>query len=186
MSNILLERLVVVYGEPDSSDPAAYLRELSKLLAKFSDATLERAGDHVLATHRGRMFPTPSECVVACETVLAEQIDSKPPEGQRHPEWSDAAFRIADRLICSPMGRDAAREGWITQLHDYCRKARQMPDAGTIAALKREARLFEESYGQVCRGEGLPALNASLRKLGEKFLERRDQLAAGADGGDAG
>lgn len=180
MSNRMLTRLGVIYGPPQSADPIAYLDELAKMLAKYSEAVLEQATDMVLRTHRGRHWPTPSECVAACERVLeTERATSRQNgTGDRHPEWSAEAQRIADRLIQSELGRRAAREGWVVPLWDYCRRARALPDAAGIHRCRVIAREFEEAWATIRRGEGHAGLNASLCRLGESVLARRNKLAA--------
>ncbi len=181
MSNRMLARLGVIYGPPQSTDPIAYLDELARMLAKYSEPVLEKATDMVLCTHRGRQWPTPSECVAACERVL----DGERAAGARqngivdpYPEWSAEAQRIADRLIQSELGRCAAREGWVAPLWDYCRRARTLPDAAGIHRCKVTARESDEAYALVRNGGGHGDVNAALRRLGESMLERRNRLAA--------
>jgi len=181
-NSVMLQRLMIVYGEPDSGDPGAYLREVGRLLQGYTEAEQQEATDLVLKTHRGRQWPTPAECVNACIEVRDQRTDRQVPEGPKYPEWTESAFAAADRLINSEIGRQAAREGWIGQLHDFCRKARHLPDASVIADLRREARKFDEAYAFVQDGGGLQALNGALRKLGESFLDKRDRLSDRANG----
>lgn len=182
MTNKMIARLAIVYGQPDSPDPVAFLEEFSKLLANYSEKTLDEATDKVLKKHRGRQWPTPAECIAACDEVL--QFDRaaearRPATIENYPDWSHDAIARANKLIQSPMGRQAAKEGWISALWDYCRVSGDLPDSeAAISHCKSVARGFDEAYAQVCRGEGLPMLNAALKKLGDSMLERRNKLAA--------
>jgi hypothetical protein len=182
MTNRMLARLGVIYGTPESHDPAAYLVEVGKMLAKYSDRTLDAAADLLLSRHRSMRFPTPAQCVGACEDVLEIEAGKQPTEtAPKHPEWSAEAIAIADRLIVSDLGRQAADEGWITQLHDHCRNARRLPTARQIADMKREARLFEEAYSSCVAGKG-GTFNDALKRLGDSFLAKRTRLAEKAHG----
>lgn len=178
----MLSRLAVVYGQPDSPDPVAFLGEFSKLLATYSEATLDAATDQVLKTHRGRNWPTPAECFAACQDVLEADRAAearRPSTFDAHPSWSPSTIDLADKLIQSPMGRTAAGEGWISALWDYCRNAGALPDdEAAIHRCKVIARGFDEAYAQVSRGEGQPGLSAALTMLGDSMLERRNKLAA--------
>lgn len=175
MSNSLLQRLVIIFGQPDSADPQVYLQEVAKLLSKYSETQLQAGCNHLLKTHRTRTFPTPAQIITAIEDHLASQSE-KTPIGPKHPEWQPAAKARADRLIQSEMGRKAAREGWILSLHDYCRKHNELPPYTEVSRLKEMARGFEEAYSACCRGDG-GTFNDSLRAYGEKFLKKREKYA---------
>lgn len=56
--NLLITRLLNVFGEPDSPDPAAYLRELEMATKGVPDNLLRAAGDRVMRTHRSKAFPS--------------------------------------------------------------------------------------------------------------------------------
>lgn len=186
MTNRMLARLGVIYGQPDSPDPVAYLEEMSRMLSRYSESVLDQAADLVLKTHRGRNWPTPAECIRACEDVLETDRAKEARKAgtvENYPEWSVTAIERANTLIQSPLGRQAAREGWISPLWDYCRHAGELPDnEAAIHRCKVIAKGFDEAYAQ---GEGHPQLAAALKKLGDSMLERRNKLAALALGGAA-
>lgn len=177
MSNRLLARLCVVYGQPDSPNPAAYLAEISHLIerGKYTNAELENAGDRVIANHRGRSFPTPGEIISACADTRAAKSETVP-ETPVDPQWSNASFAIADRLIKTPMGRVAATEGWILSLHDFIRREHRLPEPREIGPIKARARGFDDAYAEVCRGGG-GVCSAALKRLGDTFLDKRAKYA---------
>ncbi len=180
MSNSLLSRLAVIYGAPDSEDPGAYLGEVAKLLGGYTEAELSKAGDILLSGHKGRMWPTPAQCVEACQAARGKPT-SLPPEGPKYPEWSREARAAADRLIVSDMGRLAADDGWALALHDFCRQTRRLPNATEQHRLKRTSTAFDEAYAECCRGDG-GVLGASLKRLGDAMLRRRESYAGMAHG----
>jgi len=175
MSNPLLARLAIVYGPPDSGDPAAYLAEVARMLVKYSDADLQRAGDLIIRTHRGRSFPTPAQIVTACEDAKPEPA---PVQTKNDPAWSAAAFADADRLLKSDMGHRAAREGWALGLHDYCRKHRCLPTPAKIATIIGNARFVD----RVASGEEplVGPFEGALRKMARTFQDKRSEVAAKA------
>lgn len=175
MSNSLLNRLAVIYGAPDSEDPGAYLNEVARLLAGFSEAELSKAGDALLSAHKSRSWPTPAQCVDACYAARGKP-PSPVPEAPKYPEWSREAIAAANKLVMSDIGRQAADQGWILALHDFCRKERRLPNETEQHRIKRKSLQFNEAYAQCCRGEG-GSLGASLRRLGDGMLKRRERLA---------
>ncbi len=184
---IVIEPMQLLFGEFGTDDADLIVKTYVRQFEKFDSRVLAETWDAVVADFMpSKRQPWPpialirktAERVTEDHALASERM--APKNQPANPAWSPDAFRIANRLICSDLGRIAAREGWITQLHDYCRKARSMPDASAIARLKRQARLFEEAYTQVCRGDG-GMLSASLLKLGDSMLARRDELAAKTD-----
>ncbi|MEW5705119.1 MAG: hypothetical protein AB1781_11135 [Pseudomonadota bacterium] len=167
----LISRLSNVYGPPDCANPAAYLEEVARLVRGFSTAEQDKAGDVLLRGHRGRQFPTPHEIVAACE----EARKAGAPVGVirsapfQHPGWAHEDIAIADRLIVSEIGREAADNGWSLGLHDFCRYNHRLPNVHEKARIIREAREFDEAYAACCSGRG-GALGEALRKLGESML----------------
>lgn len=76
----LLDPLVVVYGEPKTSDVGAFLREYAGLMADFTVEELQHAKASIMRKHEYRSFPTPGECIKACEEARKELS----------PLWGDA------------------------------------------------------------------------------------------------
>jgi hypothetical protein len=151
--------------------------ETRKALAGWDLRTLDEAADRLAKTCK--FFPKPAEVIEVCEAIASSRGQySAPPS---NPDWTADAFKAANRLVHSDMGRQAAREGWIGTLHDFCRINRRMPNGHEISHLKKEAKLFDEAYSQCCTGNG-GTLGEALKKLGETFLERRNKLAAMAHG----
>lgn len=177
-ANHFIDRMLSIFHAPITENEAGFVEEMRKALAGWDKATLDVAADRLAKTCK--FFPKPAEVIEVCEQIAAERAKPQPNEASRGP-WSGDAFRDANRLINSPMGKEAAKDGWIGQLHDFCREARKLPNASQIAHLKREAKLFDEAYSACCAGKG-GTLNDALKKLGESFLENRNRLAAIANG----
>ena len=63
----LLDPMVVVYGEPKTADVPAFLREYAGLMADYTAEELRHAKAAIMRKHEYRSFPTPGECLKACE-----------------------------------------------------------------------------------------------------------------------
>jgi hypothetical protein len=170
-------RMIDVFAAPQTENPKAYVDEMRKAIAGWDQATLDKAADRLVKT--AKFFPRPAEVIEVCEAIAASRVvpDTRP----QHGDWTSDALRTASGLIRSDMGREAAKDGWITQLHDFCRQKRRLPKGFEIAKLKTEAKLFDDAYSTCCAGKG-GTLTVALAKLGETFLERRNKLAAIANG----
>lgn len=182
MKNILLARLGVIFGQPDHTDPVAYLAEMDRLLKKYTESQLDAGADLVLKTHRGRSWPTPAECVTGCEDAMQARFDTLPraPIPNEHPQWTKQAIAVADRLIQCDLGQRAANEGWVLGLHDFCRKKARLPQLHEIAKIKVASKEFDHAYRMAQETGG--AMGQSLVKLGATMLARRDRCARVTDG----
>jgi hypothetical protein len=148
MSNQLLNRLVIVFGMPESIDPPAYLSEIARLLRAYSHAELDKAADllvrEFVPTAR-KPWPTPNEvCIAAAD---ARDILTPPKTADdKHPAWSDSAMSFADKAIVSDLGREAADNGWIGALHDFYRHNKRQPNAAEIYKCKIAAKDMEDGF----------------------------------------
>ncbi len=175
MNNPLLARLAVIYGPPiETSDPAAFFAEMSRLMKGYSPAELDKASDLAIRANKRRGWPPVNEILTACED--ARQILAPPKKlEETHKDWSTEAFKFSNDALMSPLGRRAAQEGWIGALDTFLRRNRTLPTAANEARLKREAREFDEALA-ACISKRAGVLSASLEKLGTALLDRRNRL----------
>lgn len=202
-TNKLLSRLGLMYGPPvkDPHGAEEFIAEYARLMGQYSDAELEAAADKIIKTRKFKSWPTIAECIAVLEDHRADAHERNAPERRtetKYPEWSDAAFKVADRLIDCEMGRTAAREGWVLGLHDYCRKHRKLPSVYEVGAMKESARFVDRVAAGVNLADlvGLTeeqkafrrkkpkkdqlaydVLDAKLTKMASTFLEKRERLA---------
>ena len=154
-SNKMLAKFGLMYGSPsrDPQEAKAIISEYARLMVQYSEPELEGAADKLIRTRKFRNWPTIAECIEALEDHRAEVYAKNAPELQiaRHPypEWDRAAFAAADKLIQSVMGRQAAQEGWILGLHDYCRKHSKLPGPWEIGTMKEAANCVERGAAGV-------------------------------------
>lgn len=183
--NELVVRLGVLYGRPDSTDPKAFVAEYARALERFVPSELKAAGDLIVETREYKTtWPSVPEVVRACETVRATaRVKAMPPRKSEHdayPEWSEERKKLANTLIQCDMGRQAATEGWIGALWDFCRANQRRPHFGEIPKIRAVALDFDKAFCDCSDGDLV--LGAALIKLGKSILARREELAQIANG----
>ena len=180
MSNKLLSRLGIMYGVPDTDDPAAWLAEMERLTKGYSDAELDKAADLVLRRHRGRYFPAVSEILQACADAREETSPSRPLDTAKWPTWDLSTIKKADELIRSDLGRKASAEGWVSGLHDFCRKNGRLPSGREIADCMAMSRGFDDAFASCARLH--TPLGRELLELGKSMLRNSSYLDKIANG----
>lgn len=167
----------------DESLERAWLESISRSLEFYKPDVIAAAAQLIL-DERGEMngvrrFPLPKEIKQACHEVLnrrsAEQRASTLPiAAESDNQFADWRVRLADELIMTAMGRDAARGGWILGLHEFCRREARAPNDREIPQIRREAKEFDAAY-ETCVMGGWPEARG-LERLGRSMLDRREAL----------
>jgi hypothetical protein len=178
----LLLRFANLYGSPEASDPKGYLGEYTTALEGFAPEIVKKIGDRVIGENTYKMWPTPGACKTAGNTIAAEQAnDAKRYVHQREskhldPAWSDHAVRKADSLIKGELGQQAAREGWIVGLHDYCRKHGKLANPWECGEMIVSAEFAARAAAGVFDKPVHPAMLATLKRAGDAMLAKRERL----------
>lgn len=177
-----ITELAVHFGKRHDSAHAeeAWLRSMVGALKGYSAGTLKSAAAEIIATRTERTFPLPAECTKICDGVARRE---KLASGQanavyesKNAAYSDGRVSFADQLISGQLGKQAAKEGWVLSLHDFCRKHQRLPAGNEVGACKASAKGFDDAYALCVRGDAGP-MNAALLKLGDSMLVRRRELA---------
>lgn len=75
-----INRLIVLYGPPDSADDGAFIDEYKDMLSTFDPSLLKRTGDVIRDTHMSRAWPTPAFVKAAVSKVASRRLSrSEPP-----------------------------------------------------------------------------------------------------------
>lgn len=77
---LVISRIMTVYGVPTAPDPDALYREFVLALDGFSDKVLEAGISRVLRTHEYPTWPVLGEIVSACRAVAYELTPRDKPE----------------------------------------------------------------------------------------------------------
>ena len=176
------------FGEPnlpDNADKATIYGAYARALSQYSDKVLQRAADGMLATRSQRKFPLLAECLEACRSAQDEiageakrENDNRRQSAKSNDPWSPERVHLADGMMRSEIGREAAREGWIVSLHDFCREDGRLPNKfeaervrSAALARKAERERREREFG------GNPKLIQVVAKAMEAKRARLSALA---------
>jgi len=174
-----IKPLISLYGELGTDDMDLVLSVYEKTLSGFSDAVLDGGFRIVAGSYfpsKRNPWPAPAICKRACEKVISEKQSAAPraPEKPRYPEWSEEAIRTADGLVHSELGREAAREGWVLGLHDFCRDHRRLPNRHEIPKIQAGSDFITRFAASA---DGLGYATMPLAKLANSMLAKREALA---------
>lgn len=156
-----------------------WLDSMARNLRGYSADVLKRAAQKIIDTRTDRRFPLPSECKKVCNEFAQQDAAEKPgmiADQKLPPAFSDWRVKLADDLIMCPMGREAAKDGWILALHDFARENGRLPAGGEISKVKAVRKGFDAAYYGVINGNG-GFCSAALKKLGDHMIARRKALA---------
>jgi hypothetical protein len=157
-----------------------WMGSMVRNLRTYPASVLDRGAQKLIDTRTDRRFPLPSECKKVCDEIASRdhqerQASQLTPDAKLPPQFSEWRVKLADDLIMCPMGREAAKEGWILALHDFARDNGRLPVGGEISKTKAVRKGFDDAYYDVISGNGgfcAPALKA----LGDKMIARRNEL----------
>jgi len=179
-----------IFGEPnipDNGELATILGGYLRGLGRYPGDVLQRAADTIIATRSVRKFPLPFECLEACQNAQDEianaariQREGAAGKPESSDPWSPARIELADKLMDSERGRQAAQEGWIILLHDFCRKEQRLPNNFEVLDLQAAAAALKAKQEKRTREfSGIPRLILPVAKAMEAKFRRLSNLAAG-------
>lgn len=166
----------------DEDQEASWTKSMTLELRIFDPAVLAKAIAHMKRTRKDRRTPTVAECISACAEALRwinieKGKQALPIEEQKQTlsEYSQDRIKLANDLVMGSLGKQAAKEGWILSLHDFCRNKLRLPMSHEVDKCKKGAKEFDESYRLAVKG-GWPQA-AALEQLGAKMLKKRQELS---------
>ena len=174
MSTKFIDRMMLVYGAPDSDDPAAFMGEYARLLKGYSDDVLSEALDRLLKTRKFKTWPTIAECVGAAEDATAARAAAK-----KAPQKRTDFTPEADAILKTDLAARAAHEGWILGLYDFVQRNGHPPGQSKIYELIDDAKYVDRcAAGSVDMG----VAHVALLRLAKNMLVRREGYARRALG----
>lgn len=134
------ERLLILFGHPNSIDDEAFVREYERLLKSYQPDIIDVAIDRLARTHKYAGWPKIADCVAAAEDALeARAWKERAKNGGDRVENDQvaAAHLMARRFVngsgnlweWSPAFQDhpwvvlSDKEGWGKELRGSCRLA---------------------------------------------------------------
>lgn len=171
---------------PDEQTEAAWTASMVRFLAPYTPEVLAATAEHIIKTRdpskQGmKWFPAPAE-IIKIADLLRRASDTRETPLLTHGERDKSQFAgwrtdLANELVgTSEIGKEAARNGWVKSLWDWCRKFGALPRSQReVSEVKGEAAQFDAHMRTLRAGEG-GAFNGALLKLGESLLQRRKEL----------
>lgn len=132
------ERLLLLFGPPNSIDDEAFAREYERLLKSYQPDIIDAAVDQLARTHKYPGWPKVADCVAAAEDALEARAWKERAKngGERVENNAVAAARLMARRFVNGIGangwewapefRDhpwvvlAETEGWGRELRSSC------------------------------------------------------------------
>lgn len=204
-----LSRVVIHFPVRFESDAreAEWLRSIVDAIGGYDPDVLAKAAQKIIDTRTDRRFPLPAEIRKVCLEIADEARLAKLPIDQADapPRFASYRYKLADELLMTEMGREAARDGWALGLHQFIVEHGRLPDAKArkpfeiwdempgggidkrnlmmteIEYLRRSAQEFE-AYRAMCEGGSFP-LAGALADLGAGMARRAEELRARVLGG---
>lgn len=164
----------------DAEQEETYGKTIIARLKEFPAGVITQTRDKIVAERTDRRTPLASEII-----AMARDIDTwqKRQQGQlvltaeqKAARYSEERERLANDICMGPMGRRAAREGWVLPLWNHIVEHGRAPDEHGIAACKRAAREMMEFYEELLRKEDTSQLHKGIVGLAESIQERRRRL----------
>lgn len=160
----------------DERAQVEWFKTWERALKNFDPWVVEAATQELIDTRTERSFPLVAEVRKACQTVIKREQAGKPQLDVRQGPKDDP-FALADVLVNSNLGRQAARDNpsWIVPLHDFCREHGRLPEAGEIPRIKRIAHDTEQIEHAIALGQVTDLLPV-LKRTRDVLRLRRDKL----------
>ena len=77
VQDLVLARFLTLYGEPKTDCLEAFIGEYESALTGYAPDVLRGAADRVIRDQEFRSWPTPGECVKACESAAFALEDAR-------------------------------------------------------------------------------------------------------------
>jgi len=208
LSAVEFAEAIITHWPPfrwDEHQELSWTQALVRELSGFDRQVLGNAMAHLVRTRRDTKTPTVAVCIDACvaerryleaqKRIESLPIDAKPEERDR-PWYSPQRKDTVDVLVKCPLGKQAAKEGWIGAMYAFAMEHGRLPRPDMhvaapkvigphpirpyigmteIAMCKQQAKDFDMTYALCVRGENHIA--RQWASTGEAMLKERERLA---------
>lgn len=170
----------------DEAKEIAWAETMVRELSGFADDVVHRAAREMVRSRKKPQTPMVSECIDACldakkwlEAQRQSETLSVVHDGGvslQNRDWTAERLKLASDLMNTPIGKQAAKDGWVGALWSFARKNQRLPTQGKETEdCKQMAKGFDEAYAICVRSPHNPMM-AALEKLGAEMLRRRHAI----------
>lgn len=177
----------------DKARLALWARSLRDALSGYDEDVLLAAAREINLTRDpkrdGKKFPKPAECIAACEVQRKLKLVQSAPlletrqaiEDRENTHWlayySKERQKLARDLCMTPLGKKAAREGWVQGLFDFIRVKQRVPNDSEIAGLVAETKAIDAAVANLNSLLAPHPIDRAFREMAKTMIERRRALA---------
>jgi hypothetical protein len=163
----------------DAEQEEIYGKTVIAKLKEFPVAVITETRDKIVGDRDDRRTPMVSEII-----AIAKEVDlwQKRQQGelvtteQKETRFSEERERLANDICKGPIGRQAAREGWVLPLWNFIVEHNRAPEGAAIEACKRTAKESLEFYDELLRKDDRSAMHKALLGIAEGIQRRRRNL----------
>lgn len=174
--DVFLNKARAHFGDPKLSEgvnEADFYADFYRELGYYSDRCLDLAWQQLVSSKNKRVFPLVAECREACRAASRTLSAEEPPKLVKRDDGK-CAHEDAGRLICSPMGRQAAEDGWVVGMYDFCLEHRRYPNLQEAQRLKAKSAA---TWAELAEFENDPATMPNALAWIKTFKKRRGHLS---------
>ena len=157
----------------------AWFLAMVRNMRGFSPEILRQAAQILIDQRADRRFPLPKECKDACfeaVKILKAQTPRLVGSQVSRGATNDEREALAYELILGPLGKRAAREGWVHSLFTWTRDHMRLPESeADIQWCINSAKGFDREFER-CRAAVPGSMQAKLAQLGFSMLAKREAL----------
>jgi hypothetical protein len=189
--------LVTVFPKKHES-PAAereWLKMMLHALRGYDPAVLSEAAEKIVDNRTDMRFPLPAECRDVCDQIMATRALAQREKTlpvlrkQAGYDWSQERKDLANDMLKTNLGRQAAKEGCVLGFWHFCVEEQRLPDANKrcqrkthahdqhneyfneIECMKRGAKWVDEFHAEAVRN----GIRHEWVERAEMMLERREK-----------
>ena len=168
---------------PDTATADDFMRDFRKDLSGFSGDVYALAAKNLrTAKVYRKFFPTNGTIRAACldarDELMTQAGRAKRNDARDDGAWRPERIALADRIIRSPLGVQAAEEGWIVHLHDWCRENKRVPNDFEKREVRRHGLEIAAERDRLAQAaEGSPNAMIIAASIGRAMESKRENLA---------
>lgn len=178
MRNVLLRRLVAVFGSPPHDDPKQYLAEVDRITGSMSEAVLNKAADNlVLSWQPTYREPWPLPATISKAVADASAAISGCQRPTDETTYGKAEYARVYATLRDPTNKlmvtKAGEQKWILGLFSFVKKQKRMPTWDECDDIVKHSQF---RYACLDGQQEMGALASALLNLATSMEARQNQL----------
>lgn len=173
------------YGGDKNRQAGWYALHTSEL-GHYPDDVLAAVGKRIVRETmpedgHSRFFPSIARIRELCEQTMESKRALEMPllaGAKGPPEYGPERVALARDLMKTPLGKQAAKDGWAPAMLDFCMKNMKAPSGAEIEACKAKDREFRNEHERCLKGER--EFGGAWAKYAESMVRKAKELMGDA------